>query len=69
MNAAGVREDLLNCVRGQYIEMPGLRLTLAQAARLLDLDQDLARTVLATLVASGFLILTSSGKYCRRQSQ
>ena len=42
-------------VRGEYLEMPGLRLTLAQAARLFDLELRLCSRVLETLVADGIL--------------
>jgi hypothetical protein len=33
-------KDLLNRVRGEYAEMPGLTLTLAQAQRLWGLDRN-----------------------------
>ena len=42
-------------VRGEYLEMPGLRLTLAQAARLFDLELRLCSQVLETLVTDGML--------------
>ena len=41
--------------RAEYIEMPGLRLTLAQAARLFDLERALCAQTLDTLVDAGFL--------------
>ncbi len=53
-------------VRGEYREMPGLILTAQQAARLLGLEPDLCRQVLATLVAEEFLIRTGDGRYARR---
>ena len=42
-------------VRGEFDEMPGLRLTLDQASRLLDVEPTECGRLLDTLVASGFL--------------
>ena len=42
-------------VRGEYDEMPGQRLTLAQAARLWGVDVTLGAALLNRLVDSGFL--------------
>ena len=42
-------------VRGEYREMPGLRLTIPQAARLFNLDHDHCVRVLDTLVTEGEL--------------
>jgi hypothetical protein len=42
-------------VRGEYHAMPGLRLTLAQAARLFNLDRAHCEQVLQTLVTDGAL--------------
>jgi hypothetical protein len=53
-------------VRGEYREMPGLLLTEAQAVRLLGLEPDVCRNVLATLVAEGFLVRTRDGRYARQ---
>lgn len=61
-----VAQRLLLRVRGEYLEMPGLRLTLPQAARLWGLDQGLALALLEALVEAGFLARTSDGRYCRR---
>jgi hypothetical protein len=41
--------------RADYMEMPGLQLTAAQAARLWSVDLDLCRRALAVLVKSRFL--------------
>ena len=48
-------------VRADYIEMPGLSLTLPQAARFFGLDQHECRLVLETLVAEHFLRSTVRG--------
>ena len=41
--------------RGEFLEMPGLRLTVEQAARLWHLDARTCAGVLEALVESGFL--------------
>ena len=42
-------------VHGEYREMPGLRLTVAQAARLFNLEPARCEQVLQTLVTDGAL--------------
>jgi mannosyl-3-phosphoglycerate phosphatase family protein len=59
---------LLERVRGEYLEMPGLRLTLAQAARLWSLDGTMCRRVLETLTHERFLAATAAGTYVRADS-
>jgi hypothetical protein len=54
---------LLEIVRGEYLEMPGLRLTKQQARRLWALDADTCEALLSTLEGSGFLRRTREGKY------
>ena len=54
---------LLEIVRGEFLEMPGLRLTRQQARRLWALDADTCDAVLSTLESSGFLRRTREGKY------
>ena len=51
--------------RAHYVEMPGLTLTLAQAARLWALDACLCRDVLATLVEMRFLVRTRGAAFAR----
>lgn len=46
----------LERVRAEYLEMPGLTLTLTQAARLCAIDAVTCGAVLATLVDCGFLV-------------
>jgi hypothetical protein len=50
-------------LRGEYREMPGLRLTVRQAARLFGLDLDVAETVLDQLRHAGVLMLATDGAY------
>jgi DNA-binding IclR family transcriptional regulator len=52
-------------IRGEYLEMPGLRLTPAQTRRLFGLDPDVCEALLATLVQEGFLRRAPDGTYCR----
>lgn len=60
-----VIDELLQRVRGEYLEMPGLRLTLAQAARFWCLDHPTCACLLDALVNARFLVLTSDGLYTR----
>ena len=56
---------LLRRIRMEYIEMPGLQLTRAQARRLWNLDQITCEDILATLVEEQFLTRTARGTYLR----
>jgi hypothetical protein len=56
---------LLERIRGEYLEMPGLRLTPAQAARLWGLSPLLTGALLDALAGDGFLVRTGSGEYYR----
>jgi hypothetical protein len=61
-------EPLLHRIRAEFMEMPGLRLTSAQAARLWHLDRDTVAVLLAALVEARFLYLTPAGAYKRVES-
>jgi Fic family protein len=50
--------DVVNRVRAEFIEMPGLKLTVAQAQRLWGLDRSTCERVISKLTASGFLVRT-----------
>jgi hypothetical protein len=56
-------ELLVARVRGEFSEMPGLRLTLEQACRLWQLEVSVCKPLLAHLVREGFLCKTDSGFY------
>src|SRR5207245_568667 len=62
MNASPV-ERLLERVRGEYLEMPGLRLTFQQMQRLCGIEQTMCQVVLDTLVETNFLCVKSDGHY------
>ena len=53
-------------IRVEYIEMPDLTLTPAQARRLWHLPREVCDAALATLLSSGFLALTRDGRFLRR---
>ena len=59
---------LLQRVRSEFNEMPGLRLTPAQAGRLLGLDAPSCQRVLSALVQSAFLRWTHDGTVVRSES-
>ncbi len=58
-------EDVLQRIQGEYLEMPGLRLTTAQAQRLWGLDRQVCEALLAALVDTGFLCRTRDGAFVR----
>jgi hypothetical protein len=59
-----IREDaLIRRVRGEYREMPGMRLTVDQAMRLWDLDRQACEQVFRSLVASHYLEMDAKGRY------
>jgi hypothetical protein len=58
-------EDALRRAKGEFLEMPGLKLTTAQAARLWTLDPTLCSQVLSALVDSRFLAETSNASFVR----
>lgn len=58
--------DLLQRIRGEYLEMPGLRLTHRQAQRLWALDAAMCRHALDMLVESGFLRRTDDDCFVRK---
>lgn len=54
---------LLTRVRGEYREMPGLSLTLAQACRLWQLDPRTTRRLLDALIRGGVVYRTGVGRF------
>jgi len=61
-------ENLAHRVRHEYLEMPGLRLTLDQAQRLWQLGRRDCEDLLHILVDSGFLARTAAGAFVRAGS-
>jgi len=58
-------EQILRRVQGEFLEMPGLRLTEAQARRLWGLDMATCAALLDVLIAARFLFRTSDGAFMR----
>ena len=56
---------LLSRVRSEFLEMPGLRLTSAQAARLWAVDRRTSEQILDGLTTAGFLLRNRNGAYLR----
>jgi DNA-binding IclR family transcriptional regulator len=54
---------LLDRIRAEFLEMPGLDLTLAQAQRLWNLDRLTCEYLCGRLLESGFLDKTVRGSY------
>jgi hypothetical protein len=58
---------LLTRIQSEFIEMPGLQLTLPQASRLWGLDPRACRDVIEVLVACAFLRWTPRGTIVRTE--
>jgi hypothetical protein len=58
-------EHLLRRICGEFREMPGLRLTIAQAMRLWGLDREICERAVEALVGQSFLRQTSTGVIVR----
>ncbi len=58
-------DEVLRRVQGEFLEMPGLRLTEPQARRLWGLDRDACSALLTVLVDANFLFRTRDGAFMR----
>ena len=58
-------DDVLQRIQGEFIEMPGLRLTPAQAQRLWGLDRTVCDQLLDALVKAKFLSQTRDGSFIK----
>ncbi|MGE3841882.1 MAG: hypothetical protein AB7I50_09870 [Vicinamibacterales bacterium] len=58
-------EDVLRRIRSEYVEMPGLRLTVAQAQRIFGLDRATCEAVLEALVEAKFLRRVADSTFVR----
>jgi Fic family protein len=63
--AKGETLALVQRIRAEYVEMPGLSLTVLQAARFWGLSARTLERVLSSLVESGFLQRDTKGCYRR----
>ena len=57
----------LNRVRGEFEEMPCMRVTTEQACALFGLQEPVSSWVLEHLAAEGFLVRTAQGEFVRRK--
>lgn len=57
--------DALRRAQAEFLEMPGLTLTVAQASRLWSFDSALCSEVLSTLVERRFLVQTRHQTFAR----
>ena len=60
-------DDVLQRIQGEFVEMPGLRLTPAQAQRLWGLERDICDALLGALVDAKFLAQTRDGAFVRME--
>ncbi|MEW6320490.1 MAG: hypothetical protein AB1635_05320 [Acidobacteriota bacterium] len=58
-------DALMDRFRGEFTEMPGLRLTASQAARLFGIDEQVCETTLRALVDAGHLVRHVDGRFSR----
>jgi hypothetical protein len=59
----GLPANVVDRVRGEFVEMRGFSPTVEQAARLFDLPMDECGQILGGLVQEGFLRRTADGRY------
>jgi hypothetical protein len=58
-------EQILERLRAEYLEMPGMRLNLEQVQRLCGIERSMCKVALDALVETKFLRLRSDGSYVR----
>jgi len=58
-------DGLIDRVRSEFLEMPGLRLTLAQATRMWGLEAAACQQVVDALIGCAFLRWTPDGTLAR----
>jgi hypothetical protein len=61
----GHMQAILDRLRAEFLEMPGLRLTAEQVHRFCGVEQKTCRAVLDALVSEKFLCTKSDGTYTR----
>jgi hypothetical protein len=58
-------QRVLDRLRAEYLEMPGMKLRIEQIQRLCGVEQTMCKLVLDALVRASFLCLKSDGTYVR----
>jgi hypothetical protein len=60
--------QMLERIRAEYLEMPGMRLTVEQVQRLCGVDASVCQLVMNSLVTMKFLCVHPDGTYARMAS-
>ena len=60
-----IDQQVLERLRAEYLEMPGMKLTIEQVQRLCGIEPTMCKRVLDALVRASFLCLKSDGTYLR----
>ena len=58
-------QRVLERLRAEYLEMPGMKLSIEQVQRLCGIEQTMCELVLDALVKANFLCLKSDGTFVR----
>jgi hypothetical protein len=64
-DSSGGIQEVVRRIQGEFLEMPGLRVTRQQARRLWRLDETACDAVLGALVDARFLARTRDGAFVR----
>jgi len=65
--STAVPTERLQRVRAEFLEMPGMRLTRAQARRLWAVDEASCDAILAALIDARFLVYSGNVAYMRAE--
>ena len=68
MTEVAIAADWLSIVRGEFMEVPGLRLTRAEFQRMWGLDAPTCDALIGELEDSRFLRRTAQGAYVRAET-
>ncbi len=63
--STSLNQEVLERLRAEYLEMPGLRLTIEQVQRLCGIERAICSVALETLVDAKFLCTKPNGAYAR----
>jgi hypothetical protein len=58
-------QDVVDRIRAEYLEMPGMKLRVEQVQRLCGVDRTVCELVLDALVGTKFLCIKRDGTYAR----
>jgi len=61
-------EHLVGRIKAEFLEMPGLQLTVLQAARLWGLERSMCESIIEALVGAAFLRRTPAGAVIRNET-